>query len=425
MFFASLTAVDPYMSVNRYAGAVTSIFREGKYQRCIVVSFGKAACHMAKAVEDACGDIVDTGIAITKYAHCITQYRPQGIRVFEAGHPLPDEHGVRGTSHIINLLREADENALVVCLISGGGSALLVSPHKDITLNAKQSITSQLLNAGADIFEVNTVRKHLSNVKGGRLAELAYPARTLSFILSDVIGDRLDVIASGPTSPDPSSYNDALEVLRKLGLLKTAPFPIVTLLEKGITGQAPETPKENDRIFSRVENIIIGSNRIALAAAKEKAAHLGLSAEITSSDITGEARDVGRALARRALEIRKTKSSSPPLCLISGGETTVTVKGTGKGGRNTELALAFATEVQGTEGLTLLSAGTDGTDGPTDAAGAIVNGQTVSKGQARGLDPGDSLRENDSYHFLKDSGDLLITGPTGTNVMDIQLTVIE
>jgi hydroxypyruvate reductase/glycerate 2-kinase len=451
IFYASLKAVDPYVSVKSHAGKIRSAFTNGNFNRLLVAGFGKAVCSMSNAIEDGLVDIIDKGIVITKYGHISNQQsavssqenaergmqsaefnsllvtRHPSLRIFEAGHPIPDENGVTGTDEIIKLLKSADENTLVVCLISGGGSALLVSPYKGITLNEKQELTQLLLKAGADINELNTVRKHISKVKGGRLAEIAYPAKVISLILSDVIGDKLDVIASGPTSPDNSTFSDALNVLHKYGLIDISPKNIVELLEKGVSGLIPETPKKGDKIFNNVDNIILGSNRIAVDAAKNKAEELGFHAEIISVELTGEAKDVGKCLAQKAIDIRKRRGERPfaPTCLISGGETTVTVKGSGIGGRNMELALAFAIEIDGIDGIIFLSAGTDGTDGPTDAAGAIVDGNTVKKAKAAGLDPLEYLANNDSYNFFKKIEGIFITGPTGTNVMDIQIMVIE
>jgi glycerate-2-kinase len=281
-----------------------------------------------------------------------------------------------------------------------------------------------LLMAGANISELNTVRKHVSGVKGGRLAEIAYPAHMISLILSDVIGDRIDVIASGPTSPDTTTYNDALQVLEKYRIRNKALPSVAEVLEKGRKGIIPETPKEGARIFERLENIIIGSNRIALMAAKEEAEKRGLGVEMISSELSGEAKDAGRWLAEKALEIKNSKPLQRTLCLISGGETTVTVEGTGLGGRNMELALSFALEIKDVAGITLLSAGTDGTDGPTDSAGAIVDWKTAIRARDLGINPETYLDNNDSYNFFKKTDELFITGPTGTNVMDIQIMVI-
>jgi glycerate 2-kinase len=426
IFTSALKAVSPYEAVKNHCKYIMSFYESGNFNRVIVIGFGKAACPMAKAIEDSLPDPLKAGIIITKYSHC-NEYILERIKFFEAGHPIPDENGLKGTNAIIRLLENNDEHTLVVCLISGGGSALLVAPYEGITLSEKQKVTELLLKAGADIYELNTIRKHISNVKGGRLAEIAYPVRVISLILSDVIGDRLDVIASGPTAPDRTTFQDVLAVLEKYSLADKIPLSVLDFLRRGSQGLIPETPKENSIVFRTVENIIIGSNKKALEAAKTKARELNLHAEIISTEITGEARNIGKWLAKVALETHKNFRTShhKPLCLISGGETTVTVKGNGIGGRNMELALAFALEIEGIEGITLLSAGTDGTDGPTDAAGAIVDGQTIVKAKAISLAPEKYLKNNDSYNFFKKIDGLFITGPTGTNVMDIQIVVIE
>lgn len=433
IFHASLKAVDPYDAVKGYSEKIRSLYIGSNFKRLLVVGFGKAVCPMAGAIEDSLGDIVDEGVVITKYGHCSSPISSSGkagdggslkIRTYEAGHPVPDENGVKGTDEIVTLLKSADEDTLCVCLISGGGSALLASPYEGITLAEKQETTNLLLRTGADINELNTVRKHISKVKGGRLAEIAYPSSIISLILSDVIGDRLDVIASGPTSPDHTTYDDALNVLKKYGLINKIPNGILDLLHKGADGSISDTPEKGDVIFERAENIIIGSSKIALDAAKQKAEALGFEAEIISCELSGEAQDAGRWLAQKAIHTRKSRGGLP-LALISGGETTVTVRGNGLGGRNMELALAFALEIEGIEGITLLSAGTDGTDGPTDAAGAFVDGETVRKAKAAGIDPLGCLYNNDSYNFFKRTDGLLITGPTGTNVMDVQIILLQ
>jgi len=442
IFYAALKAVDPYDAVQVHSRRIRTIYKGGHFKRLMVIGFGKAACIMVNALKDALGDLIDDVIVITKYGYCSSTPWDSGLEssvlIFEAGHPLPDENGLKATEEAIKLLRDADEDTLIVCSISGGGSALLVSPYEGISLKEKQQITELLLNAGADIYELNTVRKHISKVKGGRLAEIAYPAKVISLILSDVIGDRLDVIASGPTSPDSTTYNDALEVLKKYRLIDKAPQSIVETLQKGAKGLINETPKEGSNIFHNVENIIIGSNRIALDAAKKKAEESGVSTEIISYELTGEARKAGKWLAGIAMakKLQRATGHGPgvskeynstlqPICLISGGETTVTVKGRGMGGRNMELALSFAMAIEGIDGITLLSAGTDGTDGPTDAAGAIVDGETIKKARAIHIDPLEYLNNNDSYNFFRKIDALFITGPTGTNVMDIQIMVIE
>lgn len=425
LFYAALHAVDPCAAVRRTSKTLRGRYENGPFRRFIVVGFGKASCPMAKALEEELAEYINTGYVITKYGHCQKPLRPIKIRIGEAGHPVPDEQGLRGAAEIIRILKGVDAATLVVCLISGGGSALLVSPYSGITLQEKQRITNLLLKAGADITELNTVRKHLSQVKGGRLAELAQPATVISLLLSDVLGDKLDVIASGPTYHDPSTYGDALSVLEKYNLTRQAAPSIIELLNKGVEGLLPETPKAGNRVFEKVENIIIGSLGAAIRGAKEKAEAFGYEALVLSESVQGEARDAAAWLAKKAVEMKTAHQHVRPLCLISGGETTVTVKGTGKGGRNMEYALAFADAINGQEGITLLSAGTDGTDGPTDAAGAIVNGRTIANARAKGIDPQRYLANNDSYNYFKQTEELLITGPTGTNVMDIQIVLID
>lgn len=381
---------------------------------------------MTKAVSDNASDIITRGVVVTKYGHARSGEIPGNIEIHEAGHPIPDRNGVEATRRAIDLLKEADEKTLVLCLISGGGSALLVAPKQGISLDDKQVVTDLLLKAGASIDELNAVRKHISDIKGGRLAEYAYPARVMSLILSDVIGDKLDVIASGPTSPDLTTFEAALAVVEKHQLAGKIPKTVIDILEAGAKARIAETPKPGAPIFQRVENIIVGSNMKAAIAAEKKARQLGFSTSLLSTELQGEATDTARWLAKKAMEAKGLLQKKPgiKICLISGGETTVTVRGNGKGGRNTELALAFAREIDGIQGITFLSAGTDGTDGPTDSAGAIVNGESVRKGRSLGLDPGAYLSNNDSYTYFSSTGELLKTGPTGTNVMDLQITLI-
>jgi hydroxypyruvate reductase/glycerate 2-kinase len=423
IFQTALQASAPGTAVRQQAELLRACYHDGGFQRLLMVGFGKAAPTMASVLVESLGDLVDTGLIITKYGHASMPI-PDKIRVFEAGHPVPDTNGLHAAEEIIRLVQAADARTLVVTLISGGGSALLVAPQDGISLADKQQTTSLLLKAGADIGELNTVRKHLSRIKGGRLAEAAYPAKLVSLILSDVIGDRLDVIASGPTAPDPTTYHEALDVLARYRLGEEAPPPVMGLLHRGARGDITETPKAGSAIFEGVENLIVGSNRQALAAAAQSARELGFEVGILADDQTGEAREVGRQLARQALAAANGNRGKFPLCLLVGGETTVTVGGHGKGGRNMELALAFAMAIEGHPGITLLSAGTDGTDGPTDAAGAIADGATIARARERKIDPQTYLDDNNSYEFFTQAGGLLVTGPTGTNVMDIQIMIV-
>jgi glycerate 2-kinase len=425
IFNKSLLAVDPYKAVASYSDTIRRTYKSGNFRKLVLVGFGKAVSLMSKAIEDNLGDLLAGGLVVTKYGHSVQGGRNSKIITYEAGHPLPDENGLKAAKEIVRVLKEADKTTLFICLISGGGSALLAAPYNDITLADKQEVTDMLLRAGADIYELNTVRKHISAVKGGRLAEAAQPARIISLILSDVLGDRLDMIASGPTAPDKTTYNDAYNVFRKYNLESRLPSSVTEIISKGIRGLMPETPKDDDPVFQRVSNIIIGSNKIATEAAMKTAELLGYRTTVISAELSGEASSVAGELAKKAIYAKKVLAAGEKACLIAGGETTVTVRGNGKGGRNTELALAFGMEIKGLPGITLLSAGTDGTDGPTDAAGAFVDGQTVAKAAGAGIDAGEYLKNNDSYTFFSKMGDLLITGPTGTNVMDIQIILLD
>lgn len=425
IFKAALEAVDPYRLIQSRCESISSAYSKEHCRQLYLISFGKAAFAMTRAlIESPVGKLITRGIVITKYGHAPGTLG-DNLRIYEAGHPVPDERGLAATEQVIDLLRDADRETLVVCLISGGGSALLVAPQDGITLDEKRQITDVLLKAGASINELNTVRKHISAVKGGRLALLASPAKVVSLILSDVIGDPLGVIASGPTSPDESTFADAEGVVEKYSLKNRIPYHVLNFLKQGSEGLIGETPKRGNAVFDDVENIIVGSNRIATGAAAKKAGDLGFATTVLTTELQGEARDAANWLAQKAVSIKGQTADNQRICLISGGETTVKVQGTGLGGRNTELALAFAEAISGRDGITLLTAGTDGTDGPTDAAGAIVDGQTVQKAQAQGLSPDLFLNNNDSYSFFKNTGELLVTGSTGTNVMDIQIILIN
>jgi glycerate 2-kinase len=434
IFGAALRAADPERAVGsaleRSGGSLragSAVYDLGAYDRVIVVGAGKATARMARAAEAALGDLLSGGVIVVKYGHTVPLGRVEQV---EASHPLPDEAGVRGTSRIMDLLRDADHRTLVLCLLSGGGSALLVAPAEGIRLADKQQVTDLLLRAGATINELNAVRKHLSQVKGGRLARLAAPATIAALALSDVIGDRLDVIASGPTVADPSTYGEALAVLDRYGLREQVPAAARGLLERGASGLVAETPKDGDDCFRNARTDVVGSLALALEEARNEAERLGYEAGVLTSALEGEARAAARFLAAQAREARATVGAKPR-CLISGGETTVRVTGHGRGGRNQELALAFALEIEGLEGVTLLSAGTDGTDGPTDAAGAIVDGDTARRARQARIDPAWHLDYNDSYTFFvrldaaTGGTSHLRTGPTGTNVMDVQIMLIS
>ncbi len=435
LFSSALAAADPYRAVNKAFRVENNVLLVGGgeynldlFDRVMVVGAGKAAASMARAVESVLGEKIDQGILVVKYGHA---GKLAAIEQVEAGHPIPDHAGILGTQRILELVRRADEKTLVICLLSGGGSSLLVAPLPGLTLEQKQKTTELLLKSGATIDELNAVRKHLSAVKGGRLAQLALPATVVTLILSDVIGDRPDVIASGPTTADSSTFAGAVQVIERCQVKPALPPGVALFLERGKAGREPETVKSGDACFLKTRNVIIGSLAQALAAAREKAMSLGWDTEVITAELQGEAREAARLLARKALQTRDDLGPGERRCLLSGGETTVTVMGNGKGGRNQELALAFAIEIAGMDGVTLLSAGTDGTDGPTDAAGAIVDGSTARKARELGVHPEVYLENNDSYTFFErfDSHSNekrhLMTGPTGTNVMDIQIILIE
>jgi glycerate 2-kinase len=427
IFRAALAAADAGGAVRKHLSLQSGYIRAGNVRlplknvdRIFLVCAGKAAVQMAAVAEYILGTRLTHGIAVTKIGHSTQPLRRTDI--IEARHPIPDRAGIRASVAIRTLLRQLNARDLVIVAISGGASALLSAPAEPITLNAKQKTTRLLLRAGATIDELNAVRKHLSTLKGGQLAALAYPATVVSLVLSDVIGDRLDVIGSGPTAPDESTFADALDVLRKFGLAKKVPPSVRERLEQGAAGEIGETPKPGDAALRHVHNIVVGSNRLALEAAAVEAKARGFHPLILSSVIEGETRHVARTHAQILREV--ALSGHPvrsPACILSGGETTVTVRGKGKGGRNQEFALAAALELDGFANLLVLSAGTDGTDGPTDAAGAIATGETIARARRRGLDPAKHLADNNSYPFFDALGNLVQTGPTGTNVMDIHV----
>jgi hydroxypyruvate reductase len=374
---------------------------------------------MAAAVEEVLGDRVSDGVVVVKDGHSLPLRR---IRIHEASHPIPDTRGVQGAATILALLRQTRPEDLVIVLVSGGGSALLPAPVEGTQLYEKQAITRELLACGATIEEINAVRKHCSRLKGGQLARAVQPASCLSLVLSDVIGDPLDAIASGPTVPDPTTYQDALRVLHQYRLQDRIPAGIWRHLEEGARGGEPETPKADDVCFERAHHLIVGNNLQSLLAARDRAASLGFHTLLLTTALRGESREVARVLAAFLLEIRRSGHPiPPPACLLLGGETTVTVRGKGKGGRNQEMALAVSIAIAGAEDLVIFSAGTDGCDGPTDAAGAVADSETWARAKRAGSDPLRALEENDSYHFFQDLGDLIKTGPTLTNVMDVTL----
>jgi hydroxypyruvate reductase len=393
-----------------------------EFDRVWILAVGKAAAPMARAGRKILGAKFHDGIVVVKTGHA--QPAP-GCRVFEAGHPIPDEAGRTAAEHLRGMLEAAGENDLVLSLVSGGASALAPLPVPGVSLADKRTATGLLLASGAGIHEINAVRKHLSSLKGGRMARLAAPARVVNLMLSDVVGDDMDVIGSGPFVPDPSTFEEAWKVLDRYGLIPQVPAPVRLHLEQGRAGRADETPKPGDPVFDRVTNLVVGSNRQSLRAVREKAMELGYGVLILTATLQGEAREAAGVLAAMAREIRASGHPvPPPACLISGGEPTVTLEGEGKGGRNQEFALAAALGIQGLENVVILAAGTDGTDGPTDAAGALVDGTTVKRAERMGLSAWDHLHRHDAYPFFDRLGDLIRTGPTRTNVMDVHLVLV-
>jgi hydroxypyruvate reductase len=377
---------------------------------------------MAQGLEEVLREQLTGGVVAVKYGHHAPVSR---VTIYEAAHPVPDAAGMRAAAALRHLAQQAGVDDMVFCLLSGGGSALLPAPSPGITLEEKQQVTSLLLECGASIDEINAIRKHLSQLKGGQLARLVLPATLITLVLSDVVGDWLNVIASGPTVPDPTTYQDCLEIVRRHELLTRLPVSVSTHLQRGHAGEIAETPKATDPAFARCQTVVIGNNRLALQAADAEAQARGYNTLLLSSWLEGETRHIARMHAAIAREIRQTGVPlGLPACVLTGGETTVTIRGDGVGGRNQEFALAAALDIAGLDGVVVLSAGTDGTDGPTPAAGALADGCTVTRAQVLGLAPENYLRRNDSYHFFRALDDLLITGPTGTNVMDIHILLV-
>ena len=429
IMLTALQAVDPTDAVQQSVHLTdtelfigNSAIARNSIEHIWVVGAGKATAAMAAGLEEQLNDAITGGHIVVKYGHGL----PLGyIRATEAGHPVPDENGLQGSVAILALLNSATEHDLVISLISGGGSALLTCPPKGVALDDLQHLTKQLLRAGATINEINTIRKHLDQLKGGGLARAAAPARVISLILSDVVGNPLDVIASGPTVADPTTYADAWRILERYDLLSSAPEAVLTHLQTGQEGRVADTLKPGAPELARVTNLIIGSNEIAAHAALQAASEQGLNALLLSTYVEGEARDLGQmavAIARQILA--SGEPLARPACVVLGGETTVTVRGTGRGGRNQEAALAAAIALDGLEDVTIAFFATDGTDGPTDSAGAMVDGDTLNRARAHGLDAYAYLQNNDAYAFFEALGDHLLTGPTRTNVNDLAFVVV-
>ncbi len=391
------------------------------FKNIYVLGAGKASALMAKEMEHILGEHITDGHIAVKHGHACDLKQ---LKVTEAGHPLPDLNGITASQKILKIAHKADACDLVFCLLSGGASALLADFPEGSTLEDLIMTNELLVKSGANIKEINTVRKHLSKIKGGQLAKAIHPATTISLILSDVIGDPLDVIASGPTSDDKSTFKDALAVIEKYHLEARLPETMMRYLKNGDNGLVAETPKQDDMIFKKVNNVVIGSNSIALTAAADKAKALGFIPYIITAALEDDYTKVGDFILE-SIEKYRQHQPNQPLCLLFGGEPTVKVTGNGLGGRNQHLALYCAIKLEERKGLTLLCAGTDGTDGPTDAAGAIVDGQTMSTASSKNIDPLKYLQTSDSYHFFNQVGGQLVTGSTHTNVMDIMIALLE
>jgi len=434
IYTSAIEAVDPFRAV------ANSLIRKGEelllkqgekilascdlgdFERVLVVGAGKATAPMARAVEEILGDRIDRGVVSVKYGYTTEL---EIIKIHEGAHPVPDAAGNHAAAEIVEILESAGEKDLVISLISGGGSALLPLPPASISLEEKQETTDLLLKSGAAIHEINAVRKHLSRVKGGNLARAAWPARVLNLMISDVVGDAMDVIASGPFVPDSSSFREAAGILERYHISEKVSGSVMSHLRTGAEGKIEENPSKGNRYFEKVTNAVIASNIIALRAAAETADSLGYNSCILSSLIEGDTAETAFWHSRIGEEVFASGNPvPPPACIISGGETTVIVTGNGLGGRNMEFALQGAVHIRGKDDILMASVGTDGSDGPTDAAGAVTDGSTIARAEDLGLSIEEYTRNNDSYNFFKQLGDLIITGPTNTNVMDIRIVLV-
>lgn len=428
---AALSAVDPFAAVQRALqrdGETLIVGGRrhdlGQYRRVIVLGAGKAGAPMTQAVESVLGDKISDGLVVVKTDHGGPTQR---VRIVEASHPTPDAAGVTAGQQILSLAADAGQDDLVIALISGGGSALLVAPADGLTLADKQGLTASLLACGATINEMNCLRKHCSGVKGGQLARSVAPATLITLVLSDVIGSPLDVIASGPTVPDSSTWADAWTLVEKYDLASRLPAAVVARLQAGLRGEIPDTPDADDPVFAASQTLVVADNFVAAQAARRKAQDLGYNVLLLTTFLDGDAANAGRLLAALAREVQASGNPLPaPACLILGGETTVQLGDTpGKGGRNQEVALSAGLALRDSQGITVISLATDGSDGPTDSAGAMADGGTVSRGAAVGLSAGDHLRSHNAYPYLVASHDLLRSGPTQTNVNDLMFVFVE
>ncbi len=429
LFQAGLQAVNPAHAVRRAVKRAGDLLQLGprrydlrRFDRVVAVGAGKASAGMAAALEAILRDRLESGLVVVKYGHAVPTRR---IEVQEAGHPVPDQAGRRAAGRLLRFVADLSSKDLLFVLLSGGASSLLPVPWPGLTLFDKQRTTQLLLRSGARIQDINAVRKHLSAIKGGRLAA-ATKASVVSLILSDVPGDQLGAIGSGPTAPDATTYRDAVAVLHGHGLWERVPARVRACLERGRMKRrgCPETPKPGASLFRRVQNHLIGNNKALVGAVARAAQHAGLKPLILSTTLTGEASEAAKVFSAIAREVvERDRPVSRPCCVIAGGELTVSVRGSGRGGRAQEFALAAAMEIDGLPRVWVAALGTDGTDGPTDAAGAVVDGQTAARARRLGLDPGYALRCNDAYPLFKKLHAHIMTGPTGTNVNDLYLLI--
>jgi len=427
LFSAALSAVDPHHAVLSHleiaAGVLTTPDRRyklSKFDRIVILGAGKAGYPMTLACEEIFGSSISEGLVIVKDGHAGST---RWVKIVEGSHPLPSKRNELATSDLLALAETCDERTLTIVLVSGGGSALLPAPAQGLTLQDKQSTTKVLLDCGASITELNCVRKHLSRLKGGGLARTLYPAHSIVLILSDVIGNRLDSIASGPLAADETDFSEACAIIDRYGVSAALPRRVIEHLHSGAKGDRPETLSLGDPALERVHSLLIGSNELALTAVARTARSDGWTVEFLSSTFEGEARELARfygALCRERASRRRRK----PLLILGGGETTVTIRGKGKGGRNQEFALALAKEIARVPGAFGAGFASDGTDGPTTVAGAWADATTVERAECAGLDIDDHLQRNDSHAFFAAMDDHIVTGPTGTNVCDLYLAGI-
>lgn len=429
IFMAGVRSVLPeklIASVLRLDGSILSLGEHkielGNIREIFVIGAGKASAAMGHYLEGILGNRITSGHIVVKYGHSC---KLKKIKVTEAGHPYPDSNGFMATQEIVKISELAKENDLVICLISGGGSALLADLPEGLLPEELYIINNLLLRCGATINEINCIRKHLSKIKGGQLARIVRPAKLVSMMISDVTGNPLEVIASGPTVPDSSTFTDALNIIEKYNLTYDITSGVLNYLKEGSRGVHPETPKPGDPLFSETINILAGTNQIALDAAKNEAINLGFRTYIIDTELHGYVENVCESLISTAVSFKNNNEIRKPVCLLYGGETTVKIGGEGRGGRNQHLALSAAIRLRNIPGITLLSAGTDGTDGPTDAAGAVADSGTFIKALSLNLDPENYLYEFNSHNFFRRVGGLILTGPTFTNVMDLVVVLID